>query len=269
LSSVIQAIDPELKAAARTYGIKPSLVNLIVLFPVVLVVMYVFFVLFPPTRSVALYLVWGENSLVEDLTFILLLSGAVLGLRLAWRTKKLRGAVLASAFFVLFSIGMLWTAGEEASWGQWIVGFEALPTPSWMYEVNSQHEITLHNIGAPPGEGRNENVPLLPRGFGVGGLLGVFLGVWVYSRKRFWKVATPVILLPWFLVITIFSGPWVEWWLSSPWTYSWMSWYLPYPNLWPLAQVTEMMVGITGSLFVWLNARKVRATPPANGFGQQ
>ena len=259
MSSVIQAIDPELKAAARTYGIKPSLVNLIVLFPVVLVVMYVFFVLFPPTRSVALYLVWGENSLVEDLTFIFLLSGAVLGLRLAWRTKKLRGAVLASAFFVLFSVGLLFTAGEEVAWGETFVcegGCDRYETPSVFKLTNKDApESSFHNAYMSGHTG------FLRLAFGVGGLIGVLSP----SLRRFLNVEVPAILSLWFFIITVETVIYLY------------CRYLPCPGdlgfLYAdvasfsarMTETVEMMIGLTGLLFVWLNSRMLsfRAkTPP-------
>ena len=37
---------------------------------------------------------------------------------------------------------LLFTAGEEISWGQHIFGY---PTPDWIAERNSQEEFNLHN----------------------------------------------------------------------------------------------------------------------------
>jgi hypothetical protein len=247
LSSVIQAIDPELKAAARAYGINSSLVRLIALSPVVIVVMYVFFLVFPPTHSIALYLVWGENSLVEDLTFIFLLSGGVLGLRLAWRTKKLRGALLASAFFMLFSVGLLFIAGEEVAWGETFVcegGCERYETPSVFKLTNKDApESSFHNSYIA---GHTE---FLRVAFGLGGLLGVLSS----SLRRFLNVEVPAILLPWFFIIAGLSG--IDLYCD----------YLPCPEgfdnfIARMSELVEMMVGITGFLFVWLNTRMLSST---------
>ena len=107
--------------------------------------------------------------------------------------------------------------------------------------MNNQHEINIHNVGTMAGQ--NETSKLLLRLYGPAGILGVFLGVWVYSRQRFRKVAPPVILLPWFLALTLVMAP-AHFWVPDP-----------YFGWWPLTEVKEMMIGITGFLFLWLNAR--------------
>jgi hypothetical protein len=242
-----------LKAAVRAYGIKPWLANLIILSPIVLALVADWLLTFPPTPSVysiaAEWIATGEHHPVEMLSFVFDLLAGILGLALVWQAKKRGDGLFVVGFYALFSIGMLFLAGEEVAWGQWIVGFDALPTPSWMYEMNDQGEITLHNMGSNAGKGGD----LFRQAWGLGGILGVFLGVWRYSRQRFRKVAVPVILLPWFLVITIFASPLLD--SIVPSAEQWR---------WPLDEVTEMMIGMAGFLFIWLNARMLSSLRKAS-----
>ena len=253
-----------LKVALQAYRIKPWLAKLIMLSPILLALVVVWVLAFPPTPSVYSisreWVIMGEHHPVGMLSFVFDVLAGTLGLALVWHAKKRGEGLFVVGFYALFSIGMLFLAGEEVAWGQWIVGPEVLPTPSWMYDMNAQHEISLHNMGTT--EGANEGSKHLRKMWGPAGVLGVFLGVWVYSRQRFRKVAPPVMLLPWFLVLIILEDPLITSWAPSA--------------AWPLSEVKEMMIGIIGFLFVWLNARmlssiregsavgKLRATPLDN-----
>ena len=260
--------DSRLKVAARAYGIKPWLAKLILLSPVVLALVVLWVLVFPPTPYI--YSVTVESIIlgdthevrelhpVEMLDFVFEFPAGILGLVLAWHAKKRGDGLFVAGFYALFSIGMLWLAGEEVAWGQWLVGPDVLPTPSGLQETNSEYQITLHNIGAREGEAGW--VGLIRRGFGLGGLLGVFLGVWGYSRQRFRKVAAPVILLPWFLIIIIFASPLLD--SIAPSTEQWRG-PLAEQWRWSLDEVTELMIGMTGFLFVWLNARMLSSMKEA------
>src|SRR5688572_3880089 len=93
----------------------------------------------PAARPVAYWLIL-ENRPVELLTFILLLAGGVLGVRLAWRVS---GPSWIRAFYAAFATGLLLTAMEEVAWGQQLFGFA---TPELLARINVQGETTLHNI---------------------------------------------------------------------------------------------------------------------------
>src|SRR5919199_2265352 len=128
-----------LKAAARAYGIKPWLAKLIMLSPIMLGLVVCWVLMFPPTPyiySIAVESVilgdspeLREHHPVEMLSFVFDLLAAILGLALAWRAKKRADGLFVVGFYALFSIGMLWLAGEEVAWGQWVGGVDVVPTP--------------------------------------------------------------------------------------------------------------------------------------------
>ena len=82
---------------------------------------------------------------------------------------------------------------EEISWGQQFFGFE---TPESFRAMNDQGETTLHNIKGL--SGNSEYLRLL---YGICGAVGVLL----YSYKPFHKIAAPVFLMPWFILIALHS----------------------------------------------------------------
>jgi hypothetical protein len=224
-------------AVRRAYGIGAASVRIIVLFPFVLVPFYGLFIALPPTRSIALLLL-EEDHLIEILTFAFLLVGGILGLALAWRAGRRRGKLLVAGFYLLFSSGLLFAAMEEVAWGQRLLGYE---TPPALEEVNEQQEVTLHNI-----EGLHGHTEFFRVAFGLGGLIGV----WFSHHQRFRDrgIRAPVVLLPWFLVIAVLAG---------------VDLYNDYFSIQEqidavvhrMSELTEMLIGISGFLFVWLNAR--------------
>jgi hypothetical protein len=90
----------------------------------------------------------AEDGLVEYLTTLGYLVGAVVFAVLAWRSNGLQ-----RWWFVLLAVGFFLIAGEEVSWGQRLFG---ISTPEELERNNVQQELTLHNI-----EGVQSNVRLL------------------------------------------------------------------------------------------------------------
>lgn len=209
------------------------------LFPFICVFFYALFIALPSTRSAILWTL-QENHPVELLTFLFLLVGGVKGLVLAWQTRRCGERRLVFAFYAVFSVGLLLTAMEEIAWGQWFFGF---PTPAFLNEINVQGEITLHNLRGL--QGHSEFFRLT---YGLGGLIGVSLSSYQYFRK----IGTPVILLPFFSIITILAG---------------IDLYNDYFRIQEnidfavrrSSELVEMLIGISGFTFVWLNARMLAA----------
>ena len=84
--------------------------------------------------------------------------------------------------------------------------------------------------------------------FGLGGLLGV----WLSSRQYFRKIGPPFILLSWFLIISALAA------LDLYVDFFSVDWRLDY-IINKLSEFVEMMIGMSGFLFVWLNARMLAA----------
>ncbi len=83
-----------------------------------------------------------EDGPFEYLTVAILIvvAGlALMGLSRSWsRLEKSERALL-----IIFAIGLLFLAGEEASWGQRIIGIE---TPEKLKASNHQGELNVHNL---------------------------------------------------------------------------------------------------------------------------
>jgi len=156
--------------------------------PVVLLGASALVLLIPATRPTGLWLL-AEDRVVEDLTFVAFLAASMIAARLAWIRGHgvqwwVRPVYLLLAL-TFFGIGM-----EELSWGQRQLGFE---TPAWLRDLNRQGEINLHNVGAL--QGRSEWMRL------CGGLAGL-VAVAGRGIPALARIAAPVVLRPWFLVIT-------------------------------------------------------------------
>jgi hypothetical protein len=96
----------------------------------------------------------------------------------------------------------------------------------------------LHNI-----RGLHGHSEFFRLAFGLGSLIRV----WFSHHQCFRGIGAPVVLMPWFLVITVVAGVDVY------------SEYFPIQGhidagLHALSELVEMLIGISGFLFVWLNA---------------
>jgi hypothetical protein len=120
-----------------------------------------------------------ENSLVELGTVVLLLVAVVTGLRLFLRRGSLPETWLG-AWVGLLTLGCIYFAGEEASWGQHYFGWG---TPEALASVNAQGETNIHNIS-----GLFDQLPrnLLTLGALVG---GIFAPLWLRRRHGDWRGA--------------------------------------------------------------------------------
>jgi hypothetical protein len=172
-------------------------------------------------------------------TFLSLLASGIGGFALTVRFA-LRGAKFAACFYAVFSLGLLLIAMEEIAWGQHLFGFQ---TPENWAALNVQRETTLHNLETM--QGHNDYLRLI---FGFGGLTGTFFG-------RFWRrieiVCPDRLLLPWFLTIFGISSGQV---LSDLVSHVRIARPLIYFD--QLAEVVELLIGISAMLYLWLNARK-------------
>jgi hypothetical protein len=212
----------------------------LVAFPLVFASLFALLLWIPETRSEARWLLSGahrEQRPVELITFGAFVIGGVMGMVLSWRLIRHSEPIYLIAFYVLFSIGLLVTGLEEVAWGQWIFGFE---TPDTFKVINRQRELTLHNIQGL--HGHSEYFRLM---FGVGGLVG--LGAAFVEPLR--RIAVPRVLWSWILVIAVLAA--IDFLLDihrpDRYTYKTFGVYM--------SEVTEMLIGLVGLLYMWLKAR--------------
>jgi len=181
-------------------------------------------------------IIWGENKLVESIQFPIFALAGIQSLVIAWHTKKQMEKHIIWGLYTIFGLGMLFIALEEVAWGQQFFGFKA---PAFMLDMNVQNEFTFHNV-----EILQDRTDILNLGFGIGGLVGLWLG----KQQRFRQIGVPRILSPWlFLIITTsLIGVWVDLFVEiRPVNYS----------IHIQTETAELMIAITGFLYAWLNFR--------------
>jgi hypothetical protein len=83
----------------------------------------------------------GELGVVENLTVVLLVLAIVMTVCLLYRYGKFLH-LAPTLFLVVYCLGCIYFAGEEASWGQHWFGWE---TGQYFLEINDQAETNLHN----------------------------------------------------------------------------------------------------------------------------
>jgi hypothetical protein len=239
MKMLFATIERELDIAVTDFKLSLRQVTTIILVPLVIVFFYGLLLVLDVTRDFALSL-RGENRPIELLTFGFLFAGGVVGVHIAWQAKHYNEEFLVYGFYAIFSLGLLLTAMEEISWGQWFFGFE---TPSPLKIINVKGELTIHNI-----EGLHGKMEFARVAFGLGGLFGV----WMATRQRFRKIGVPLMLLSWFIVIGVHAS------LDLSAEYLVFERHLDaLINL--FSEFIEMMIGMAGFLYVWLNARKFSA----------
>lgn len=220
----------------KVFGISLLTAKTVVFLPFVILFFYSLFLAIPFTRDTAVALL-EENGPIELLSFFFPMVGGVLGLMLVLQIKRHHESILVYGFYMLFSVGLLFIGLEEVAWGQWFFGFE---TPSYWKEVNNQNELTLHNL-----EIWEHHLEIFPLIFGLGGLIGV----WLSCKQFLPKMTPPFILFPWFFIITAISA------LDLMHDFFVFQKQLDHLINY-LDEVIEMMVGISGLLYIWLQKMK-------------
>jgi len=238
VAKILSRIKSRIIATENVYGIGSSATLMILLLPFIIVFFFCAFLLLPPTHRMTL-LMLKEKGLLDLLTLVFLITGGILGLRLVFQIKKHKKGLFVFWFYLAFSIGLLFTGMMEASWGE---QFSRLELPPSMRDVNQQEDTTVNSLQI-----LQNSLEVFPLTFGLVGLLGV----WISNIRHLYKISSPYILLPWFMVIAFISA--ID--LSH-------DFYIFLPKLDDLVnnleEVTEMLVGISGFLFVWLNTRRFR-----------
>ena len=203
--------------------------------PLVILFLAAFLLTLPVTRE---HMIWmlAENRPVELLTFVFLIAGGIRGVILTWQLQRANESKIIVAFYLLFSLALLVIGAEEVAWGQWFVGFE---TPVALSEINTQNELTLHNL-----EIFNDHLEIFPLLYGVWGLVSIGLN----KSFRFYKIASPPILLSWYLAIAIVSA--IDLFQDFFVLQEQFDYLINH-----LDEAIEMLVGIAGFLYIWLNAK--------------
>lgn len=148
-----------------------------------------------PWPDVAQAWLASETGLVELATVVFALWGAVVALRIVLDSSRLPNRLLA-VWFGVFVLGLIFLAGEEASWGQ---SWFQWQTPEGYAALNQQQETNIHNLHS-----WTESVPktllvlaalfggviwpIVARRRGIGPTLPGVLG-WLWPSAAIWPAA--------------------------------------------------------------------------------
>lgn len=135
----------------------------------------------------------GEMGIPDFSTVLVLIAAVIMGVR-ATHSAHALGLRLLTGWLVLGTLGCLYFAGEEASWGQWYLRWD---TPEAWAALNNQQETNLHNL-----ETLGPLLDQLPRalltlGAFVGGIVvPLYLklrGQW-FDPQRYWYWIWPTMV---------------------------------------------------------------------------
>lgn len=87
----------------------------------------------------------GGAGLFEHLTVVVLVPGILSGLYTFWNYRDRLPSPYLGYWVMAWSLACIYFAGEEASWGQWYLGWE---TPDVLLKYNDQKETNLHNMSS-------------------------------------------------------------------------------------------------------------------------
>ncbi len=239
-------ISRHLQTAQQTYQISRSAAAGIFIAPFLILGLFFFLISYPPTQDFAALMTF-PNYPIEWVTFASSLAGGILSWRLAFRLRTSGESALIWGFYLIFGLGLIWTAGETSAWGQQVLGYR---TPAWMQARNAQGQMTLHNM-----YGWQDHNHWLRTVFSLGGFVGILL----QRSPRYRKIAAPAILFSWFLAIGIKCG--LDFWTKGfpaeiEWHWEMFKWIVNRAS-----KVAKMLVGIAAFLYVWLNGRWLAGRP--------
>ncbi len=161
--------------------------------------------IFTDTRSGMESWVRGELGLVENLTVVFSAAAMILTLSVILRLGRSLPPLL-NLFLVVYALGCLYFAGEEASWGQHWFGWET--TGEYFLERNDQLETNLHNTSI-----WLDRIPkaIVSLGIFIGGIIVPlsfrFRGKTVDYKSRFWWLWPTWICLPTAIFATTVTWP--------------------------------------------------------------
>jgi hypothetical protein len=225
--------------AEKVYGIGYSGILIIFLSPFFIVFFIGILLQLSLTRPLVVSIVIENQLLMGSLTSVILIAGGLLGLRFVLQIKKHTKELLMFWFYLAFSIVLLFIGMEKIWWGRL---FFITEDPSGFQNINQLERTIFHNY-----QYWRRHLEIFPMAFGLAGLLGI----WISKIPQFRKISVPRILWSWFMIITIISAIDLSHDFYNP--------PFQFDNLINnMEEVIEMMVGISGLLFIWLNTRSFR-----------
>ncbi|MCG6939533.1 MAG: hypothetical protein LJE83_15370, partial [Gammaproteobacteria bacterium] len=175
--SITENITRYLDIAEMTYRIPRRWIAAIVIFPIFIDLVALILLRIEATRYAARWML-AENHPAELLTFLFLMIAAGAALEISRQAMRTQENVWVYGFYLMFGVGLFLIAMEEISWGQQFLKFETFGV---FKEINMQHEVNIHNIGALQGNSAYFRII-----YGFGGVIGVLL-----ATLNIWRKITP------------------------------------------------------------------------------
>ena len=176
-------------ADAEAWGLTVRRALLVALFPALVTLVFVAAGFRP---RLFLFLI-DEDGILETAQFILVVSATLVFARLSARLVRDRrplGLLYAVAAMALFFV-----AGEEISWGQRILN---LRTPDALEAINTQQEITVHNI-----QGMHQPFIYAVMLAGLYGAVVPLMGLLLSAERRYSRIGR-LLIPPLYLVPAFF-----------------------------------------------------------------
>lgn len=152
-----------------------------------------------------------EGGVVEILTVLLLLPGIYAGIRILLRWRHVLANRLAEGWVLVWTLAMIYFAGEEISWGQWFFFWE---TPETFARLNDQRETNLHNMSSWFDQKPRTLVELWIL------IAGLVLPLWRNARDRvlqhtdglrYWILPTAIVVPTTILFVVVRVFEWIQW----------------------------------------------------------
>ena len=185
----------------------------------------------------------NREQIAEQLQAIVLVFSILLSLVIAWRLRRTNQKG-AAALYLMFTLGLIFLTGEEIAWGQRIFH---LRTPESIKEINSQGEISLHNV-----VGYQELFNYFQLLVGAYGVILPLALPRMKTLKRKWEAVSllvpPHSLIPYFLPMFLWK---VSRFLNPP----------PHAHMYFLHTYNEVMeldLYLGFFFFCWYQLRKLR-----------
>ena len=81
--------------------------------------------------------------------------------------------------------------------------------------------------------------------------LGGAIAIWIGTKRQFWKITPPAVLLGWFLLIALLGG-------ADSYFDIFPSNSLFATGVGSLAELYEMLFGLLAFLYLWLNTKRLK-----------
>lgn len=236
----LSALAAEFKAAHTHYQLNRSMITFGMWVPVILLALMAIGWQFHPTRQISIWFL-QENNPVELLTAFCFFLASFIAIRFSLALMQQGEAAFVYGFYGFFGLVVFIVGMEEIAWGQWLFGFD---TPEQWKEINRQGETTLHNIAGIQGHSE-----IMRLAFSIAGMVGVALGRWPIFKR----IAAPVILLPWFVVIAVHAS--IDVYNDVNPIYGPFDYFIHRGS-----ELIEWMISFSALLYIVLNVRRQKLT---------